>query len=37
MEAGRGTPLFIPNDTHWTAEGHRIVAEALHKALAKKI
>ena len=37
MEAAKGTSLYIPNDTHWTAEGHKIVAEALHKKLARKI
>ncbi|MDO9119178.1 MAG: SGNH/GDSL hydrolase family protein [Nitrospira sp.] len=37
MEAAKGTSLYISNDTHWTAEGHKIVAEALHKALARKL
>lgn len=26
--------VFIPDDTHWTSDGHRVVAEALHHALA---
>jgi PAS domain S-box-containing protein len=26
-----GTSVFLADDTHWTAEGHRIVAEALHR------
>ena len=25
--------VFIPDDTHWTADGHRVVAEALDAAL----
>ncbi|MCC6139217.1 MAG: PAS domain-containing protein [Nitrospira sp.] len=32
--AAKTTPLvFIPDDTHWTADGHRVVAETLHHAL----
>ncbi|MDO9118324.1 MAG: hypothetical protein Q7U39_10220 [Nitrospira sp.] len=26
--------VFIPDDTHWTSDGHRVVAETLHHALA---
>ncbi len=26
--------VFIPDDTHWTGAGHRVVAETLHQALA---
>ena len=29
-----GIPVFLSDDTHWTNEGHRIVAQALHKSLA---
>lgn len=25
--------VFIPDDTHWTSDGHRVVAETLHHAL----
>lgn len=25
--------VFIPDDTHWTSDGHRVVAETLHRAL----
>ncbi|SPP63254.1 alginate O-acetyltransferase AlgX-related protein [Nitrospira lenta] len=25
--------VFIPDDTHWTSDGHRVVAETLHAAL----
>jgi len=25
--------VFIPDDTHWTGDGHRVVAETLHQAL----
>ena len=27
-------PIFLSDDTHWTNEGHRIVAQALHRSLA---
>jgi hypothetical protein len=29
MQAQQGTEIFLPDDTHWTAAGHRIAAEAL--------
>lgn len=32
-----GIPVFLSDDTHWTNEGHRIVAQALHKLLADGI
>lgn len=31
--AKRNTLVFIPDDTHWSSEGHRVVSEALAGAL----
>lgn len=31
--ARKNTLVFLPDDTHWTADGHRIVAETLAQAL----
>ena len=28
-EAERGIPVFLPDDSHWTPEGHQVVAKAL--------
>ena len=33
-EAIKGTPIFLPDDTHWSPEGHRIAAHAIHKILS---
>lgn len=32
---GDGMQTYIPDDTHWTAEGHRVVGTALHEQLSK--
>lgn len=32
-ETQNGSLVFLPGDTHWTDEGHRIVAHALHQTL----
>lgn len=32
--ARNNTLVFLPDDTHWTSEGHRVVAEALAEALS---
>jgi len=34
LEAARKDRLYLPNDAHWNAEGHRVVAEALRPFLA---
>lgn len=33
LAARESTLVFLPDDTHWTSEGHRVVAETLAKAL----
>jgi hypothetical protein len=33
-EATKGTPIFLPNDTHWSPEGNQVVAQALHRLLS---
>jgi PAS domain S-box-containing protein len=33
-ETEEGIPVFLSDDTHWTNEGHRLVAQALHRSLA---
>ncbi|MGH7232199.1 MAG: PAS domain S-box protein, partial [Nitrospiraceae bacterium] len=35
--AQRGIPVYLQDDTHWTVEGHRIAAEALHQSLAGRV
>jgi hypothetical protein len=32
-ESRRGVPTYLSDDTHWSAEGHRVVAQALHLAI----
>jgi hypothetical protein len=32
-EAKRGALLYLPDDTHWSAEGHRVAALAVARAL----
>ena len=32
-ESRRGMPTYLSDDTHWSAEGHRVVAGALHLAI----
>jgi lysophospholipase L1-like esterase len=32
--AEKGIPIFLPDDTHWTQDGHRIVAEAVNRLLS---
>ena len=32
--AERDTPIFLPDDMHWSPNGHRIAAEALHHLLS---
>jgi SGNH hydrolase-like domain, acetyltransferase AlgX len=32
-ESRRGVPTYLSDDTHWSVEGHRVVAEALHLAI----
>ncbi|QPD03657.1 MAG: hypothetical protein Nkreftii_001431 [Candidatus Nitrospira kreftii] len=34
--ARNNTMVFLDDDTHWTAEGHRVVAEALAEALTAR-
>lgn len=34
--AKKGTLVFLSDDTHWTSEGHRVVAQALHGALTTR-
>ena len=29
-----GIATYLSDDTHWTVEGHRVAAEAIHRALA---
>jgi hypothetical protein len=36
LEASKGTEIFLENDTHWTPETHRIVAETLNRRLASQ-
>jgi PAS domain S-box-containing protein len=31
-EAEKGTQVFLADDSHWTQDGHRLVAKALHDA-----
>lgn len=33
-EAEKGRLLYLPDDTHWSVEGHRLAAEAIAKAIA---
>ena len=35
-EIEEGIPIFLSDDTHWTNEGHRIVAQALHRSFADR-
>ncbi|HEX2054978.1 MAG TPA: hypothetical protein VHF07_00700, partial [Nitrospiraceae bacterium] len=32
-ESRRGVPTYLSDDTHWSAEGNRVVAETLHSAI----
>lgn len=32
--AANGALLFLPDDMHWSPDGHRVVAEAIHELLA---
>lgn len=32
-----GVPTYLPDDTHWTDEGHRVVAETIHQALLRTV
>lgn len=32
--AEKGSRIFIEDDSHWTEEGHRVVAEAIHRLLS---
>ena len=32
--ARAGRLVYLPDDTHWTAEGHQVVAESIHQALS---
>jgi hypothetical protein len=32
-ESAKGVMTYLLEDTHWTAEGHRVVAEAIHELL----
>lgn len=34
-ESRKGIATYLPDDTHWTADGHRVAAEAIHRALAR--
>jgi PAS domain S-box-containing protein len=34
-EAEKGASVFLPDDTHWTMEGHRIAAGAVHNLRVK--
>ena len=36
-EVASGTPVFLPDDTHWSSDGHRIVAQTIHKILSGPI
>lgn len=33
--ARAGIPTYLPDDTHWTDEGNRVAADAIHRALQK--
>ena len=33
-QAASGTPVFLPDDTHWSSDGHRIVAQTIHTILS---
>ncbi|HJU04884.1 MAG TPA: hypothetical protein VJ692_06990 [Nitrospiraceae bacterium] len=33
-EAAKGIPIFLPDDSHWSPGGNRIVAQALHKIIS---
>ncbi len=35
VHAGGGEALYIPDDAHWNARGHEVVAAALHPFLAR--
>ena len=30
-----GIPTYLADDTHWTAEGNRVAADTIHRALQK--
>ncbi len=32
-----GIPVYLPDDTHWSAEGHKVVAQTLHMRLHSPI
>jgi len=32
-EARRGRLLYLPDDTHWSADGHRVAAEAIAESI----
>jgi hypothetical protein len=34
-EVEKGAVVFLPDDTHWTVEGHRIAAGAVHNLRGK--
>jgi hypothetical protein len=36
-EAERDVQVFLSDDTHWSSDGHRIVAETIHKMLSGQI
>jgi hypothetical protein len=35
-ESRRGVPTYLSDDTHWSAEGHRVVAGALHLTIESR-
>jgi hypothetical protein len=36
-ESRRGIPTYLSDDTHWSFEGHRVVAEVMHRAIESSI
>ncbi len=36
-ESRKGIATYLSDDTHWTAAGHRVAAEAMHRALSTPV